>query len=264
MRCRCNDGALTDGHRYTSGVERQLKERLIGAAVLLAAAVVMVPEMFSGPASRPVVPETEVAPSGQLKTYRIELQSAQSVEATTAPVEQPAPEPDMPVAPGEPAELAASSSSAAASASDGAAMSSARSTEVLASVVSRPAAQPVEKPIEKPMAKPAEPVRPPSTETSPKTTVVKLPASSAMAQSDKSGAAWAVQVGSFGTQEKAQEIAGKLKAQGYPAFVGPVKVGSKTLYRVRVSAGSERAKADATLQKLKAGYPGASVVPAAR
>ena len=73
-----------------------------------------------------------------------------------------------------------------------------------------------------------------------------------------------VQVGSFGTREKAQQIVGTLKSRGYSAFTGPVTVGSKTLYRVRVGAATDRPSAEGLLQKLKSSYPESSVVPATR
>src|SRR5690349_16782600 len=70
-------------------MERQLKERLVGAAVLIAVAVVMVPEMFSGSGSHEVENHktssseaSDSSESGQLKTYRIDLQQRDTASPT--------------------------------------------------------------------------------------------------------------------------------------------------------------------------------------
>jgi DedD protein len=238
-------------------VERQLKERLIGAAVLVAIAVIMVPEMFSGPRSHQELASDAVAPTGQLKTYRVELQAvphaaAQASASPVAPlVEAPAAHPQD--------ELANASTSSSSGAASGAgteaiirvAQSSASS--VVSSAASAASAKPVEsRPIE---AKPSETKPPPA-----KSVETKSTASTAVSSSTT----WVVQVGSFGTREKAQQIVGTLKSRGYSAFTGPVTVGSKTLYRVRVGAATDRPSAEGLLQKLKASYPESSVVPATR
>lgn len=214
-------------------MERQLKERLIGAAVLVAAAVVMVPEMFSGPRSHSEqAVASSSAGSGQIKTYHIELQSAHSAESTpVAVVEAPAPQPrDEATAP---------------------ALVNAAESSSAASVSSQPPSIP--EPVA-PAAKAVTPIAP-----APSEAPVKASPGAKPAEGD-----WAVQVGSFAAQDKARQIVGKLKDQGYPAYLGTVTVGGKTLYRVRVGAMPKRAAAEATLQKLKSTYPGASVVPASR
>jgi DedD protein len=217
-------------------VERQLKERLIGAAVLVAIAVIMVPEMFSGPRSHQELASDAVAPAGQLKTYRVELQAAphaatqSSVSPVAPPVEAPAEHPQN-----ELTSSSASSSSLAASSASSAVSSAA-------------AAKAVETKLNEARPLPAK-----SVET-------KSAASSAVWASTT----WVVQVGSFGTREKAQQIVAKLKSQGYSAFTGPVTVANKTLYRVRVGAATDRPSAEGLLQKLKASYPESSVVPASR
>ncbi|HEX2583540.1 MAG TPA: hypothetical protein VHL14_00290, partial [Steroidobacteraceae bacterium] len=71
-------------------MERQLKERLVGAAVLIAVAVIMVPEMFSGSGSHesenskpPGNESSASSDSGQVKTYRIELQQREGSAASS-------------------------------------------------------------------------------------------------------------------------------------------------------------------------------------
>lgn len=225
-------------------MERQLKERLIGAAVLVAVAVVMVPEMFSGPHSHSEPSaDASSASSGQIKTYHIELQSAHSAEAAApVAVEAPAAQP-RDEAPSGPA------TSNVVSTSSNSVSSVSSSTASASSSTSRPDTGPAPA-ATKPAAKPA-------------STPEQVPNKAVLVAKPAEGD-WTVQVGSFATQDKAHQIVGKLKEQGYPAYLGKVTVGGKTLYRVRVGATPTRAAAESTLQKLKATYPGASVVPANR
>ncbi|MGE0189858.1 MAG: SPOR domain-containing protein [Steroidobacteraceae bacterium] len=211
-------------------MERQLKERLIGAAVLIAIVVILVPEMFSG-SPRTTDPDTpDVVNSGQLKTYQIDLQAssvtAPPVEEASPLVESPMPEPvselqssaSVAAVTVEASNVEASSSSTSSSSHS----STSRSTSVAAS---QPAV--------------------PTVSTS---------------VNNRAGN-WAVQIGSFGTQDRAQQIVAKLKSMGVVAAITPVKAGGKILYRVRTDGLAERAAADNALKKIRATYPDASVVP---
>lgn len=226
-------------------MERQVKERLIGAAVLVAAAVVLVPEIFSGSAVRTAPTEyassaaahaTEQTDSstssGQLKTYRIQLQegSAPPSPATELPPAVPAHE-----------EVLASSSA---------------SSDVSSASSSSSSAAP-SKPVGKPQGLAASSSAP-SKAPEPKATPVSAPAKPV----SNNGKGWVVQIGSFGTDAKARQIVGSLKAHDFPAYSGAITVNGKTLYRVRVGPLGERSAADALLKKLKGGYPDASVLPA--
>lgn len=237
---------------YFAPVERQLKERLIGAAVLVAAAVVLVPEMFSGSASRVTSADAtdaiavdaadSSASSGQLKTYHIQLQD-RGEPASSAPmaIESSAASADAP-----------SANTAAASGETSTVDANATAAMTAASAASSSSAKP---PV------PASS----SSQVIPRSVEPKQ----AQAEPEKKSAApnskgWAVQIGSFGTDAKAKQLLSSLKAQDYPAYLGPVTVNGKTLYRVRVGPLAERPAADALLKKLKSAYPDASVVSSAR
>ena len=212
-------------------MERQLQERLIGAAVLFVIAVIMVPAMFSGaPSHEAALPQDALAP-GQLKTYEIDLQ-ASSVAGSdeVAKIESPAAEPrDEITAPitderADKTELASVPASAASS-----------SSAVSASAVTKAVA--------------------------PET--IKLAQAKPDMAGDKAAGAgrFAVQVGSFGAQDKATQIAARIKSLGLSASVTPIKAGGKTLYRVRTGGFSERAAAETALKKIRSSYPEASIVP---
>ena len=61
--------------------------------------------------------------------------------------------------------------------------------------------------------------------------------------------AWIIQVGAFSSQPNADGLRDKLKANGYPAFVKPVKVAAGSLFKVYVGPEIRRQRADQ--QKLE-------------
>ena len=66
---------------------------------------------------------------------------------------------------------------------------------------------------------------------------------------------WVVQIGSFGTQQKADELVAKLQAKGFRAFTLAYTASGRTLHRVRVGPEQSRQKADQIAKRLEAdGY----------
>jgi DedD protein len=224
-------------------MEESLKARLIGAAVLVALAVLLIPELLSG--RKAVEPLSEEGTGSRgTRTFTIELGQAQgpttrspttSTAASSAPaavasseasaVAKPAVE--APVGPSvEPADATTAPARIAAAA------------PTTAKVVREPGAAPptVETP---PAATPAEPKPPPAS---------------------TAAGGWAVQVGAFGSAETARKLVRDLGGAGYGAFVAPVNRGGKTLYRVRVGPTADKAGAEQLAQRLKARGLPATVV----
>ncbi len=88
------------------------------------------------------------------------------------------------------------------------------------------------------------------------TTAEKPPASNTKEAAASTGpadplSAWAVQVGSFTSQDNAERLRDALKASGYRAFVTRVSDNGRTLYRVRVGPERERERAEALAERLK-------------
>jgi DedD protein len=218
-------------------VERQLKERLVGAAVLMAMAVVLIPEMLSGPRRPPAPAPAQPAAErneANLKRYTIELNGPQPSAAapeTSNIVEDPVPPPeDVPEAAAEPA------------------------ASVPAPVETTPPAEETPAPV---AADPPPPVQaaadnPPS---APAVAAAETPAPAksppAAAPSGTSTRRWAVQLMATASREEAQREAEDLRNGNYAAFVMPVQSGRSTLYRVRVGPFMERAQAEDALRKLK-------------
>jgi DedD protein len=233
-------------------VERLVKERLVGAAVLLAAAVILIPEMLSGPKHEDAPLPAASMDDAPTKTYTIDLgQPSQRQSASPAPaqVETTAAPPSEPV-------------STAGTAAQVVPESTIPQTEPLGGNAPPPNA----KPASKPQVDTSKPVAPPST-TTPKreaadaVAAVAKPAAVASERSVPTNKGWAVQLGSFAKADTAERLAQQVRSRGHEAFVMPVKSGSGTLYRVRVGPLQDRADADALQKQLKGENPNAAVVP---
>ena len=80
-------------------MERKVKERLVGAAVLMAAAVILIPEMLSGHRGSSAEPAAAQARNdAPIKTYTIDLSHSSSEQPPSAVVENRAPPPEEPAA----------------------------------------------------------------------------------------------------------------------------------------------------------------------
>ena len=193
-------------------MEEALKARLIGAAALVAIAVLLIPELLSGRKAVEPVVEPGAGSSGT-RSFTIELGGAQSQSARS------------PVAPAPPA--------AGASAP--------------AAVV--PQADAIKQPPAQPATAHTAPVISEKAVGSP--SVVATPAPRPAAAVPAAGGDWAVQVGAFGSADTARKLVKDLAGAGYRAYVSPVQKGGKTLHRVRVGPEADRASAEQVAQRLK-------------
>jgi DedD protein len=220
-------------------VERIVKERLVGAAVLMAAAIILIPEMLSGPdrdsQSEPPAQSRSDAP---IKTYTIDLSQSPSAQPTSAVVDSRAPPPEQPAAT-QPAEPSSGSQPAASD--------QVKPEVPQQSVATAPPPDPVR-------SEPIKPVVEAPTPASARTTPRPLASDAGAPTSGR----WAVQVGSYSKEATAERLAKQLRDQGQSAFVMPVKSGSATLYRVRIGPLQDRASAEAVLRDVKS--PGAAIV----
>jgi DedD protein len=223
-------------------VERIVKERLVGAAVLMAAAIILIPEMLSGPdrGSR-AEQSAQTRSDAPIKTYTIDLSQSPSAQPTPAVVENRAPPPEEPPAaqppsPPRPGPQPGASDQAKPEVSQ-------------QSVATTPPPEPAH-------SEPARPVvEPPTPVPAPARIAARPVASDAAAPTS---GRWAVQIGSYAKEATAERIAKQLRDQGQSAFVMPVKSGGATLYRVRLGPMKDRASAEAALRTVKS--QGATIV----
>ena len=210
-------------------MERALKERIIGAAVLVLFAVLVVPVFLDGPPGESEIVSERVLLPGQeaqktqtvvLERNRSEPVPAASTQLTPEPVVQQKVE--MPKAEQQPAAK---------------------------EVAPEPAKKPAEKPAEAP-------VKPPPEVTKAET----QPAAPKPAAASTTGM-WAVQLGSFSSKENAENLAASLRKQGYAAFLSQLSTDSGQLHRVRIGPQKDRESAEAMASRLrKVGQEG-QVVP---
>jgi DedD protein len=201
-------------------MEVRVRERLIGALVLVALVVLLVPAILKGRA-----PETAAEPAAQ--TRRVEVPLASTAQA---PDDEPALATVPELADAAPG-MAPSLAEARAAAPDAAPVHAELPSEPAPREVSAAAPAPkAEKPKPKPESAPAPPPSPAAT-------------------------GWAVQVAAFSTRSKADQVVSELRKRRYSAFVLEYRASGKVLYRVRVGPEQDRARAEAIAARLsKDGY----------
>ena len=209
-------------------MDQGLKERLVGAAVLVAIAVWLIPWVLDGPedgadtqASSLQLPSAEEPMPMRTQTLKLGDASEESAQPAPAPAPAAAPPPQPAVATAEPAK----DKTAAAS-----------EPQPQAETTLAAAAVPAE--------------RPPAAAAPPKP------------EQPKAVGDWTVQLGSFSDEANAKRLAQRAGTFGYKAEVSSVRNSGKTLYRVRVGPQATRAAADAAVSALKAHGVDARVVSA--
>ncbi len=197
-------------------MDNLVKQRVIGAIVLVALAVIFVPMLFESP-------EDELGPVGSNLPTEPDGIVRERIEPLTLP--EPPPEPAPQVVLEEPADPSAANADAAIdAANDGAGPATPSQGTAAAPVAPPPAAKPA----------PA----PPAPTTAP-----------APASVPQSG--WIVQLASLASKDNAMALRERLRGLGYTAFVEETKTAKGVLYRVRVGPELERTAAEALRDRLR-------------
>jgi DedD protein len=209
-------------------MDQQLKERLVGAVVLMAAAVVVIPMILSGPpepAPAPAPPRQAAAPARTPADFssRIvpltapETQSPRAAEAPSPaaepardPAARPAPTPE----PAPPAQAAVPSQAP--------------------------------EPTPPPQADAPSPTPAPAAPPPPRPTVSATPA----AASREVRAGWVVQLGSFSNARNAYALRDRLKDNGFAAFAESAGAGADAVTRVYVGPEPDRERAEKHVARL--------------
>jgi len=202
-------------------MDRALKERIIGAVVLVVVVVLVVPVFLDGPPGSDEIVSERVPLPGQAeqKSQTVVLDRDRTdpvpANATNEP-ERPTPEPQQ--------------------------------------VTRKPQAEPAPAettPTPAPLVQQSQSETPATGQPEPKST----------APTASTTGMWAVQLGSFSSQENAEKLAADLRKQGFAAFLSQLSTASGQLHRVRIGPQKDRASAEAVAERLeKAGQKG-QVVP---
>lgn len=210
-------------------MERRVKERLIGASILVALIVLVVPELLSGPkpAARPATPEM-LAASAPEPTRSVTVDLATSKAPATP--DNDAASTTLPATPASPTQAPTTSP------------------------------QPVA------IYGPSRPIPPGAAAPAPRSTAptphAAAPVESSAPPPISSHAAWAVQLGSFANRPNAERLARQLKGKGFSVYVVTGGTVAAARYRVRVGPLADRSSAERTVTKLKSiGHASSLVAP---
>lgn len=275
-----------------------MKERLTGAIILVAALVLLVPELLTGPGrSAPVAPADSVG-SSDLRSYVIDL--AEDGAARTTPAAAAITEPSVPLAahedagsggmepdpkgfehssmpqadaasgePGAPGTgtrtvAEAETASGAQGRRDAVASASAGTTVANVTRETRGAGDAAPATSGGSRAD-ANATRAQESGTAraavQKDAVPARPEPRTASASAEPGTGWVVQVGSFASRDNAERLARELRGKGFATFVNESSGKGKRYWRVRVGPERSREAADALRKKLRAaGHSGGAVM----
>jgi DedD protein len=212
-------------------VDNLVKQRVIGAVVLVALAVIFVPMLLEQP-------EDELGPVGSNLPDQPEQIVRERIEPLILPEPPQESEPSQVVLDAPPADAAVSAPAESSTPAEPVTPSPAEAAPGEPAPAAAPAPAPAIP------TTPAEPVTAPPapapapTATQPETTPAK----------PLSG--WVVQLASLASKDNALALQERLRGMGYTAFVEEVKTAQGVLFRVRVGPELERANAEKLRDRL--------------
>jgi DedD protein len=209
-------------------METRLKERLTGAAILVALVVMLVPEMFHGQRGDIAASSGSSGDGPPVRSYTIDLSNTPS---GSAPLQSTPASDDKPTAAPQPVTPPVSTPAAA---------SPAPAPPPLAAPTAAPAAA-ANAPVAKaPPAAPGANTRP------------------VAAAHNPVGGGWAVQLGLFAKRDNAERLVHSAQGKGFE--VGVSAADARGLYRVYAGGMADRAAAESYAQRLKdQGLPAAVI-----
>jgi DedD protein len=221
-------------------MDRRLKERLVGATILVALIVLIVPELLSGPKHPALPPLAAGLPAAPSRSVVVDLDTRKAIaEPESGAASQAAP--------------AEAPNAGAASAASGATEENAASAEPppasAPSVATLKAQTAAQAPLETPASAPK--------------LMSGTPRSAPVDTAATPRHGWAVQLGSFASRSNADRLVHRLQGTGGSFYVVSGGSGSSLRYRVRMGPLADRSAAERALAKLKAqGHPATIVTPA--
>lgn len=218
-------------------MDTRLKQRLIGAAVLVALAVIFLPMLIGGPepdAGTNTVPvDVPVRDDRRFETRDLTLAPPAPVPTPSAPEAAPVPPEDR---------VATVDTTDAAP----------RIDAVSGAPVGTEAT---------PVPQPAAPTRPPVSRPTP-APALETPSPQPTAPAATASGRWAVNLGSYANAGNANALVAQLRQQRLPAYAEQVALNGKSAQRVRLGPFAQRSEAESarlTVQKLRSDLPNSVV-----
>jgi DedD protein len=219
-------------------MDRRVKERLVGASILVVLIVLIVPELLPGPVPDPFGARLPVSTPEPVRNVTVDL--------ATSKAPTPEPEPDPAAASSAEAPEARSGETPSVATGPGASGTAGTAAAGAAPPAgANTAADP----------QTAAPSAPLETTAAPPTSIAAAPAIGERG--------WAVQLGSFASHANADKLARQLKEQGFSVYVSTGGSGPSLRYRVRIGPMADRGAATQAAAELKSsGHEGSLVPPA--
>ena len=271
-------------------MDRRVKERLIGATILVVLIVLIVPELLSGPKPRmtAVQPSSSAGPSEAVRNVTVDLTTSKATPAENTAAENIPADNTAASAPLSPAQSttaagpavsgeAASGNAAPGNATSGDAMAAGESltaesapgetaaeAPAVASRANRAAGPPTIATL-----KAQQPAHSAAAELESEPSAPRLTPSAskpgnatATAPAGASNHHWAVQLGSFASRANAERLVRRLKSHDASLYVSSSGKGASLRYRVRIGPLADRDAAERVVAKLKKeGQPASLVSP---
>ncbi len=192
--------------------DSKLKQRLIGAFVLIILVVIFVPMLLDEPRE------------SSIKATNIPAQP-QEFSSKITPLDEPLPIPQAPLSPNNGPAVVVERTPGAASSANPAPAARSPGTSALAT-----------------------PDQPPE----PEDTTADIAKDMTKGSGDRLAvSAWVVQLGSFSKEENALKLRDQLRAKGYTTFVESVDAKGVKVFRVRIGPELDRTRAEAIREKLE-------------
>jgi DedD protein len=234
-------------------MDRRVKERLVGATILVALIVVVVPELLSGPKPSAAPPLEQGLPSAT-REVQVDLATSRATREPVAPASageaaagrgtdtnQGGQAPDSTPAPGSPAAPAPSDDVSAPPAAAQAPPTPSRAPPTVTTLRAQGSGAPLE-------TAPASPTS---------TTGTSRPAADERLAQKR----WAVQLGSFASKANAEKLVHQVQSSaGASLYVVSSGSGTAARYRVRMGPLADRGAAERAVARLKAQGHAATIV----
>ncbi|HEY4091396.1 MAG TPA: SPOR domain-containing protein [Luteibacter sp.] len=234
-----------------------MKTRLLGAAVLIALLVLIVPMLFSSTppksdADQTVSLEIPPAPDRDLQSRTLDV-SPNGAATPVAAQAQAAPQPATPQAPVATPAAVPAASPATARTAPGTVPPASGSRLASVDIASRKPADALPEDFATPAAKPS---RPAATPAFAKPAPADVPAA-AMPAGTAARGSYTINLSAYADRSKADALVQKVRALGYPVNSAAMNQAGKSLTRVSAGPFETRAAAEAARLKITAAVPGA-------
>jgi DedD protein len=269
---------------WSSVMDRRVKERLVGATILVVLIILIVPELLSGPKARvtPVQPPSAAGPAEAVRNVTVDLATSKATSAENTPAENIPNDNTAASAASLPAEsttatgAAVSGDAAPGNTASGDATAPGEAPTAESALGEAAAGAPTStSPANRAQGPPTiatlkaqQPAHSthPELESQPSTPRPAAPASKPgnASATDPAGAPnhhWAVQLGSFASRANAERMVRQLKPRDASLYVSSSGKGASLRYRVRIGPLADRDAAERVVAKLKKEGQSASVVP---